>query len=134
MSKNGHLNIFIFRTFWLNFLLTHLISVCTELRGFDIGKAANVAVWWSVVIETEQIIRLPTERQRHRHEHRPAIANDPPTVRGGGYIGVLTSQPNQRHHDQRHKNHSGIVALPSGSFSASGNFWRIIPEIAAGSF
>ena len=76
-----------------------LISVCTELRGFDIGKAANVAVWWSVVIETEQIIRLPTERQRHRHEHRPAIANDPPTVRGGGYIGVVTSQPNQRHHD-----------------------------------
>ena len=46
-----------------------------------------------------EIICLPTERQRHRHEHRPAIANDPPTVRGGGYIGVLTSQPNQRHHD-----------------------------------
>ena len=93
-----------------------LISVCTELRGFDIGKAANVALWWSVVIETEQIICLPTERQRHRHEHRPAIANDPPTVRGGGYIGVLTSQPNQRHHDQRHKNRRGIVALPSRKF------------------
>ena len=96
-------------TLCLNILLTHLISVCTELRGFDIGKAANVAVWWSVVIETEQIIRLPTERQRHRHEHRPAIANDPSTVRGGGYIGVLTSQPNQRHHVQRHKNHCGIA-------------------------
>ena len=98
-KKLGHFNILVFTTLCLNILLTHLISVCTELRGFDIGKAANVAVCWSVVIETEQIIRSPTERQRHRHEHRPAIANDPPTVRGGGYIGVLTSQPNQRHHD-----------------------------------
>ena len=74
-----------------------LISVCTELRGFDIGKAANVALWWSVVIETEQIIRLPTERQRHRHEHRPAIANDPSTVRGGGYIGVATYKQTHRY-------------------------------------
>ena len=61
-KKLGHFNILVFTTLCLNILLTHLIFVCTELRGFDIGKAANVAVCWSVVIETEQIIRLPTER------------------------------------------------------------------------